>query len=164
MEDSLTITVGSRRDILTLAYEELSGIAQRAAADDGSSLYDAVIPHSNDAERLCDMLDDALSVMLAKLRDVQDFTDCRPASAYSDTQTGGSVRRVFLYLPDLPESGSDIIGRDMRRYFVLYVVAQLLRERYKPLAEEYGTMCDSQLTLAVSQLLRREMPRRRCLR
>lgn len=165
MKSNLVITIATKREILTLAYEELSGIAQRAYAEDGTSLYDGIVPHSGDVARMCLMVDEATGLLMERLRLVLDSYDVKPNAAFfapaeEGDEVRGDLHRIFVSTPDLPGDGT--VAMDVRRYLVLYLVAQFTRERYKTVAEEYGKMCASQLTLAVGGLLRRKTPIRRC--
>ncbi len=153
--NELSITIGTKREILTLAYEELSRIAQRAVVDNGTPVYDAIIPHSSDVRVMCVMVEEAFHLLTLRLSFAYKATE---VSSDDEVKTF----RVIMDLPDLPAVGHTSIGMAVRRYLALYVVANFIRERYKPLAEEYGQICESQLKVVVSELLKRDLITRRC--
>lgn len=162
MDKTLQIRIGTKREILALAYRELSDIAQRAVAD-GKSLYDAIIPHSNDVGRMCSMVDDAVTALADRLRLILDEVNVKPNSEFfepeeDETEAGGMLTRLFISTPELPGAGT--IAYDIRMYCVMYIVAQMVRERDGQLAEQYGTICASRQTLVVEELHRRAKPMR----
>lgn len=161
MEHPILINIGTKRDIIALAYEELSVVAQGAVSDSGQSLYDAVIPHSTDVQRMCRMVDEAFSLLRERLRLIYDVTDRFVAKEQEgDEEVERIYHRLFLNTPDLQESAT--IEYDTKRYFVLYVITNYLRERYKVRADEYGQMCQSQMQLVISEFLTHKQPTRRC--
>lgn len=158
MEHPIQINIGPKRDIIALAYEELSVVAQGAVSDSGQSLYDVVIPHSTDVQRMCRMVDEAFSLLRERLRLIYDVADRFVAKEQEEERV---YHRLFLNTPDnLQESAT--IQYDTKRYFVLFVIANYLRERYKVRADEYGQMCQSQLQLVISEFLTHKQPTRRC--
>lgn len=158
MDKTLQIRIGSKREILVLAYRELSDVAGRAAAD-GKSLYDAVIPHSGDVDRMCGMVDEAVKALVERLYMILDEEDRKPGSTFS-TEAEGILTRIFVNTPDLPGAGN--IAAAIRDYLASYVTAQMMRERNGQHAEDFGAICQSKLALAVAALMRRKQPERRC--
>lgn len=153
------ITIGTKREILIDAYRTLTEIAGRLASQDGTPLYDSIIPHSGDCERMCNMVDEAVSIFCTRMMSRYNGTHIELQTASGVTT---KTYRIILDIPDYPYTTISETQIDLRKYLASYVVAELVRERYQPLAEQYGQICQSALGKAVADLLNRKPIIRTC--
>ena len=110
------------KKILPQIEREISRVAASAYSDNGTPLYDAIIPYSRDEVVLKEMIEDALSAMLTRLSDIA-------------TMTSG------LFEFDIPEERThDIttIGKAIDRFVVMNVCSPWMIQKHPIKAEEFG--------------------------
>ena len=129
------------KKILPLIEREISRVAVSAYSDNGTPLYDAIIPYSRDEVVLKEMIEDALSAMLTRLSDVA-------------TLSSG------LFEFDIPEERThdiNTIGKVIDRFVVMNVCSAWMLQKYPVKAEEFGARSTDALD-KVDRLLREKLP------
>lgn len=137
--------------LIELVKEEVSRIADRAYAEDGTSLYDAIRIIDKDLSTIKRMIADASSVILERFRDYL----VAPASG-----TVVSSETFNFHLPDMAEEQEPIAKAELQRFLSLQVVALWLRERY---AQEYESYLE-RATTALDKAARALFTRKRVTR
>ena len=133
--------------LLDLVKEEVSRIADRAYAEDGTSLYDAIRIIDRDSATIKRMIADASSVVFAKFRDY----------IIPPTTTSATPAETFNFdLPDMAEEQEEVAVEELRRFMQLQVVALWLRERYASEYENYLARATAALDKAARALFTRK--------
>lgn len=131
----------NKKKIVPLIEREVSRVAASAFADDGTSLYDAIVIKSRDAETINEMIDDAATAMLTRLSNIAAYTS-------------------GLFEFDIPEDRThDImtIGKVIERFIVMNVCSAWMIQKYIAKAEEYGARSTDALN-KVERLLHEKLP------
>lgn len=133
--------------LIELVKEEVSRIADRAYAEDGTSLYDAIRIIDKDSATIKRMIADASSVIFERFRD------------YLVAPAGGTVvssETFNFYLPDMAEEQEPIAKAELQRFLSLQVVALWLKERYTQEYESYLERATTALDKAARALFTRK--------
>lgn len=129
------------KKVLPLIEREISRVASSAFTEDGTPLYDAIVPYSRDEEVLKELVEDALTAMLTRLSDIA-------------TLSSG------LFEFDIPEERThdiNTIGKAIDRFVVMNVCSAWMIQKYAPKAEEFGARSTDALD-KVDRLLREKLP------
>lgn len=131
-----------------LIDEEVSRMADRAYAEDGSSLYDAIRILDRDADTVDRMISDSVSVLASRFRDVIAPVAEEPSVSLS------------LYLPDMEDSMQPVAERELTRFLVMQTVALWSQEKFAQQYEGYVALATSALEKAERALFTRRRPTR----
>ena len=133
--------------LIELVKEEVSRIADRAYAEDGTSLYDAIRIIDKDSATIKRMIADASSVIFERFRD------------YIVAPTSGTAvpsETFNFYLPDMAEEQEPVAKAELKRFLSLQIVAMWLKERYAQEYESYLERATTALDKAARALFTRE--------
>ena len=131
-----------------LIDEEVSRMADRAYAEDGTSLYDAVRILDRDADMIDRMVSDSVSTLVSRFRNVL---------ALVSTESGVSLS---LYLPDMEETMQPVAYDELTRFLVMQTVALWSQLKSTQEYEGYVARATAALDKAEMALLTRRRPTR----
>ena len=127
--------------VLPLIEREISRVAASAFAEDGSPLYDAIIPYSRDVDVLKELIEDALTAMLTRLSDIATL----------------SSNLLEFDIPEERTHDINTIGKAIDRYVVMNVCSAWMIQKYAVKAEEFGARSTDAIE-KVERLLREKLP------
>ena len=127
--------------VLPLIEREISRVAASAFAEDGSPLYDAIIPYSRDVDVLKELIEDALTAMLTRLSDIATL----------------SSNLLEFDVPEERTHDINTIGKAIDRYVVMNVCSAWMIQKYAVKAEEFGARSTDAIE-KVERLLREKLP------
>lgn len=130
-----------REKILESVKQEVSRVAASAYADDGTSLYDAIIITSRDADTIAGLIDDAETAVVVRMSDI--------ASIQSD--------QFSFNVPDKRTHDIKTIGAVIDRFIEMNVCSAWMIQKYKLKAEEYGARSTDALN-KIERLLYEKLP------
>lgn len=131
----------NRKKLLNSIEREVSRVAATAFAEDGTSLYDAIIITSRDEEVVKEMIDDAKSALVTRLSDI--------ATMSSDL--------LEFDVPDSRTHDITVIGSAIDRFIVVNVCSAWMIQKHKDKAEEYGARATDAIN-KVERLLYERLP------
>lgn len=141
----MTYSVNSTT-ITNLVEEEVSRVAAAAYSDDGGSLYDSVVIHSNDADTVSRMIRDGVDAVVRRAADICTVIP--------------SPLALSLYAPDMDSSKEDAVEDELTRAISLGAVSTWLKEKLPARSEEYAVRANAALDAAIAMLKTRTKPTR----
>ena len=133
-------------NLYKLIDEEVSRRAAAAYAEDNTSMYDAIVLHSNDAGEVSRLISDSIDSILTRLAKI---------ARYDSTEN-----KISFYVPDKPSDTDDAIRAELSRFISLDVCAGWFRQRANQFVEEYAGRAAESLTKIVQLLYTRKAPSR----
>ena len=130
--------------------EEISRVAASEYSDAGESLYDAITLHSNDAEEIRRLEDDAVNTLVKRNYDI--------VTIVPNNNLG--IPALQFNVPDLDTSTECIIRDEIRRFIVLNVCAAWFQARARGKVEEFALRGQAALDKASTMLHTRKAPTR----
>ena len=143
--------------LLESIKEEVSGVADAAYSDDGSSLYDIVMVSNRDKPTLDRFIDDAVSQFVRREFDITKYSPETYTDENQQTQLTGRLCLQF-YIPDFDTTMADAAKEELDRYIVMYACAALFQQRRPAVVPEYTTRAQMAMDKAVSLLKSRKHP------
>lgn len=140
----------NKTELYNLIDEEVSLVADKAYAEDGTPLYDGINLTSGDRQTVARYIDDAVSVLIARTYDICKLIK----SAGSE----GESTELAFYIPDFDSSLVDAVKSELNRYICLSVCASLFTRRYAAIAPDYAARAQAALGKSVSILKSRKHP------
>lgn len=139
----------NKTELYNLIDEEVSLVADKAYAEDGTPLYDGINLTSGDRQTVERYIDDAVSVLIVRTYDI-----CKLKSAGSEEES----TELDFYIPDFDSSLVDAVKSELNRYICLSVCASLFTQRSAAIAPDYAARAQAALGKAVSMLKSRKHP------
>lgn len=130
-----------REKIFESVKQEVSRVAASAYADDGTSLYDAIVITSRDADTIAGLIDDAETALVVRMSDI---------ASVQDDQFGFNV-------PDQRTHDIKTIGAVIDRFIEMNVCSAWMIQKYRLKAEEYGARSTDALN-KIERLLYEKLP------
>lgn len=142
-----TINLSALYDLID---EEVSRVAAYEHSDNGDSLYDGIVLHSNDADEIRRLQNDAINTIVKRNYDVVTISP-------SDSQ--GNPVLVFS-VPDMDTSLESTVKAELDRFIVLNVCAAWFQSRIIAKVEEFANRGQVALDKASTMLHLRKTPTR----
>lgn len=134
----------TKTQLLPLIQEEIARVAGSVKNSDGASLYDVIIYHNQDADRLYSFAEEAASNLRARL----NFID-------ESTNTTNTITFAFRN-EDMPAALQSPATIQITNYLVYYAVARwLINKRIQDRGAEYTALAKSAEEAAVTHILTR---------
>lgn len=136
--------------IYNLANEEISRAAAAAYSEDGVSLYDSVVLHSNDADEVARLQGDAVNTIVKRTWDVVTIL----------TSDSSGNPRLQFDVPDMDSSLEAAVTAELTRFIVLNIAAAWFQSRAKDRVEEFANRAQVALDKVSHYLHTRKTPTR----
>ncbi len=133
-----------RDTLYSQIFEEVSRVANEAYDDTGASLYDAIIPTSQDNATIDRLQDDAIDALLKRTVDI-----CK---------IDGDVLRFDV--PDYDEDFAGVTSWEISRFITMNVCAAWFQSRMPSKVEEYTLRGQTAMDKAVTYLKTIKAPSR----
>lgn len=130
--------------------EEISRVAAAAYSENGDSLYDSIVLHSNDKGEIERLQGDAVNSLVKRNYDIITIV---PRNAQG-------LPGLQFNVPDIDTSTEEIIREEIGRYIVLNVCAAWFQARAKDKVEEFAARGQVALDKASVMLHTRKAPSR----
>lgn len=137
-------------NIYDLIDEQISRVAAAEYSEDGTSLYDAIVLHSNDRNEIRRLQDDAINTVVKRNYDV--------VTIIPRNQDG--LPGLQFNVPDIDSSTEGIIRQELTSFIVLNVCAAWFQSRIKTKVEEFAARGQVALDKASTMLHTRKAPTR----
>lgn len=131
--------------------EEISKVASESYAEDGSSLYDGIIPYSNDKPELKRLMGEAVNNIIRRLYDIITITP---------SNTEGVDTKLQFNVPDLDTSIEGAIAEELTDYISLFICTVWFQKKLKSRVEEYSARTTASLEKVAAMLKTRKAPTR----
>lgn len=159
MKGTFVYTIDRER-LFPLIEEEVSRVADETYADDGSSLYDAIIITSNDLNTIHRLEDDAVNTLIRRVQDICTYT----AEREGIDEEGEDVilpAEMEFDVPDFDEHLEEVTDAEITRYIVLNTCAAWFQSRCTSKVEEYTLRGQVAMDKAVEYLKTIKLYKRR---
>lgn len=143
-----------------LIDEETSRVADKSYTEQGASQYDLIHLTSQDQNAIRRLIDDSVSKLVARLRDICKYSPLIYYAMEGGQQTDqitSITPRIQFYVPDMDEKSEEPVREEVTRYIVFYVTASHLGEKSPDRAQQYVDLSAAALDKA-NLLLRTRKP------
>lgn len=140
----------NKTTLLEKMEAEVSEVADQAYAEDGTSLYDAVMLTAKDSDATSgtnvagSAIDDAVSALVSRLADIASL----------------SGTTLSFDVPDMASSQNAAATAEITRYIALAAATEIFRMRRPSAVEEYAARAQAALVNIESLLRKRTAPGR----
>ena len=142
--------------LYALVDAEVSRAADEAYAEDGTSLYDAIVLTEKDRDTIEEFFKDALGTFVRYASDIASYYEI---GAY-DGSTLVTVPMMKLDVPDFDISQWMAVEALIHRYISLFACNALFQQRRSILVPEYTARVQSAMDSAITLLRKRIAPSR----
>ena len=141
---AITYTLNTSSAILPIIEQEVSRAADDAFAEDGASLYDAIVLTSKDGDVINNLVEDGVSLMMRKMADV--------ATRNSNT--------VTLNVTDHQSGLESELNKAITRFLAMYACNGIFQQKRAALVPEYTRRTQEALDNVVEFIRTRNKPAR----